>query len=370
MPNSDPATPPAPNTPFKLAPIRPFSTFHNGKPRPIPYLVDGLLPSSAFSILAGKPKHGKSSLARYGAVCVTKGQPFLGRKTERGEVLLISLEDPLNHVDNCLQSMGWSPAADAPIHIVTKLSPRIDDSIAAIDSFLSQNANIRLVIVDTLAKLLRMKDSNDYGKVLPEVEKISELARRHPNLHIQGLAHCKKVATDDPFDSLLGSTALRGETDTNIALYDDDRQRVIATETRIGRNIRPTLLRATIVESAGADVVSDFSLDLPFADWQKTNSDKSERQRKATHEERIITFLQGRWDASATQADVLAEVEGKNASKINAIERLTSAGVLTVTGKKQSPTDPKTLHLNESALKMSDFLNRFPPSGDNNVDVN
>lgn len=352
-----------PNTPFALEIIRPFSTFHKGQPKPIPYLVDGLLPASAFSILAGKPKHGKSSLARYEAVCVAKGQPFLGRDTVQGEVLLISLEDPLNHVDNCLMSMGWNPDTDAPIHIVTKLAPRINDSIAAIEGFLSGNPNLRLVIVDTLAKLLRVNDVNDYGKVLPEVAKISELARRFPHLHIQGLAHCKKIKTDDPFDSLLGSTALRGEPDTTLALYDDDGQRVIATETRIGRNIPPTLLRATLVESAGAHVVSDFGLDVPFADWQRTNNDKAERQRKATHEERIIAFLQGRWDHSATQADTLAEVEGKNSLKITAIARLVDTGVVTVTGKKQSPTDPLTLHLNEAALAMNDFTNRFAPSG-------
>jgi hypothetical protein len=40
---------------------------------PFPYLINGLLPDSAFSIIAGKPKHGESSLARYEAVCVAKG---------------------------------------------------------------------------------------------------------------------------------------------------------------------------------------------------------------------------------------------------------------------------------------------------------
>jgi hypothetical protein len=68
--------------------------------------------------------------------------------------------------------------------------------------------DVRLVIVDTLAKLLRVGDMNDYMKVMNEVEKIHNLARTFPRLHVQGLVHCKKVQTDDPFDSLLGSTAL------------------------------------------------------------------------------------------------------------------------------------------------------------------
>jgi len=354
--------------PFAIDLISPFSTFHNGQPKPIPYLIDGLLPQGAFSILAGKPKSGKSSIARYEAICVAKGQPFLGRTVTRGEVLLISLEDPLNHVDNCLMSLGWNPKKDAPIHIVTKLPSSIDSSIAAIEHVLEQKPNIRLVIVDTLAKLLRVDDFNDYSGVLPQVEKVHDLARRFPHLHIQGLAHCKKVRTDDPFDSLLGSTALRGETDTTIVLYDDAKQRVIASETRIGRNIPPTLLRASIVESTGAHVVAGFDLDIPFADWKKTQTDKVEHRHKVSHEGRIIAFLQSRPNLTAPQTMTLSEVEGKNSYKIEAIERLKDAGVVTVTGKKQSPTDPLTLHLESESLRMHEFITRFNPSGGNDDD--
>jgi RecA-family ATPase len=59
----------------------------------IPCVIEGLLTQGGFSILAGKPKLGKSSLSRYEAVCVAKGQPFLGRDTTKGDVLLISLEE-------------------------------------------------------------------------------------------------------------------------------------------------------------------------------------------------------------------------------------------------------------------------------------
>lgn len=350
------------STPFSLTMTKPYSTFHNGQPKPIPYLIDGLLPSGAFSILAGKPKSGKSSLARFEAVCIAKSQPFLGRDTERGEIMLISLEDPSSHIDNHLSALGYDPKVDAPIHIVTRLAPRIDDSLAAIEAAVVNNPTIRLVIVDTLAKLLRSDDLNDYSGVLHGIEKISALARRHPHLHIQGLAHSKKIRTDDPFDSLLGSTALRGEPDTTIALFDDAGQRVIAAETRIGRSIPPTLLHASVVESAGAEVVSSFSLDVPLADWQRTHSAKGERQRKTTHEERIITALQDRYDNSAPYSEVLEDVPGKTTLKIEAIQRLIDSGVVTTTGTKQSKSDPLVLHLNESELKVNDFLNRFTPS--------
>ena len=288
--------------PFELALIEPFTTFDGGQPKRIPYLIDGLLPdlAGAFSIMAGKPKRGKSSLARYEAVCVAKGKPFLGRDTVQGEVLLISLEDPLAHVDNALLALGYDPKVDATIYIADKLAPEINASIKAIEDTLRARPGIRLVIVDTLAKLLRVNDVNDYAKVMPQIEKIHDLARRFPYVHVQGLAHCKKAQTADVFDGLLGSTALRGEPDTTIAIYEDNRQRVVATETRVGRSLPPTLIKAEITDIAGANVVSNFRLDVTFADWQQMQSDKVDLKREATHEERIIAHLQGQQDLSDT----------------------------------------------------------------------
>jgi hypothetical protein len=346
-------------SPFTLQFIEPYGTFHEGNPVAIPYVIDGLLTQGGFSALAGKPKSGKSSVARYEAVCVAKGQPFLDRVTTRGEVILISLEDPRNHVDNCLKSLGYDPKTDARIRIVEKLAPRIEQTIDAIGNALSTMPNVRLVIVDTLAKLLRVGDLNDYMATLSAVEQLHDLARTFPHLHIQGLAHSKKMKTDDPFDALLGSVALRGEPDTTIAMYVEGGQRVIATETRIGRNIPPTIVSAELVPSAGADVVTNFSLGEVFDQFQSARSEKADRKRKVTHEEKIITYLQGRDAYTAPQEMTLENVEGRRESKFAAIEILKEAGVLTVTGTKQSPTDPLVLHLNIEALPQYNFLNRF-----------
>src|SRR6516225_1736690 len=94
---------------FQLEIRQPFSTFTDGRPTPIPFIIDGLLPKAAFSVLGAKPKHGKSSMARIEAVAVAKGEPFLDRETERGETLLCSLEDSPQHVDNHLHLLGYDP---------------------------------------------------------------------------------------------------------------------------------------------------------------------------------------------------------------------------------------------------------------------
>ncbi len=42
---------------FQLEIRKPFSTFTEGKPTPIPYIIDGLLPDAAFSVLGGAGWH-------------------------------------------------------------------------------------------------------------------------------------------------------------------------------------------------------------------------------------------------------------------------------------------------------------------------
>lgn len=93
--------------PFTLEVHEPFSTFTEDTPTPIPFVIDGLLPKAALSVLGGKAKHGKSSMSRCEAVSIAKGQPFLERPTEQGEALLCSLEDSRQHVDHT-GGISWS----------------------------------------------------------------------------------------------------------------------------------------------------------------------------------------------------------------------------------------------------------------------
>jgi hypothetical protein len=335
----------------------PYSTFHDGEPVRIPYVVDGLLTQGGFSALAGKPKHGKSSLARCEAVCVAKGSTFLGRATEKGEVILASLEDPLNHTDNCLRVLDYDPKLDAKIHITNRLPLSIEDTVESLGDVLSKSPDVRLVIIDTLAKAIRVRDLNEYMVTLAAVEQLRELARSFPRVHVQGLVHCKKVAADDPFDGILGSTALRGEPDTNVVLFDQSGQRVIETETRIGRNIPATILKAELVESAGADVVRNFSLGSTFSQWEKEKPTK-ENARAINYEQCIIDFLQQN-GFNATQEEVLVGVRGNRASLLEAIACLSTNGVLLKAGTKNSKSDPTRLFLSQVGKVTNNFINNW-----------
>src|SRR5574337_964518 len=72
----------------------------------VAYCVDNMLPSSGLSILAGKPKAGKSTLARQLAVAVAQGQTFLGRKTSKGKVIYLALEEKPSEVKAHFEDLG------------------------------------------------------------------------------------------------------------------------------------------------------------------------------------------------------------------------------------------------------------------------
>lgn len=335
---------------FKIELFPPYSTFQDGKPIPIPYVIEGLLTQGGFSILGAKPKVGKSSFSRYEAVCVTKGVPCLGRETVKGDVVLISLEDPRNHVDNCLKALGYDAKSDGQIYIIDKLASTARESVEALGDVLAEHRDVKLVVIDNMPKLLRVKDLNDYMPVMNEVEMLHDLARKFAGLHIQGVGHCRKASTtEDRFDSLLGSTALRGETDTNIVMYQEDNKRVFATETRIGKAIRPTIIGAQMVDSGDAEVVADFYLEGSFEEYKKENKAKCESQNNAMYEDRIIEHLKS-CEGVAGQEQVLKDVEGKRENLRVAIQRLTEQNVLSVSGVSRSPVNPLTLKLNVEQL--------------------
>lgn len=329
--------------PFQLEVHKPFSTFTQGAPTPIPFVIDGLLPKAAFSVLGGKAKHGKSSMSRIEAVCVAKGIPFLDRPSGQGEVLLCSLEDPRQHIDNCLNVLEYDPSRDAEIHIVDRLSRDIDETVDAIARHLSKYRNIKLVILDTLAKVIRAKDIKDYSEMLELCEKLHLLARES-GVHIQALAHCKKLQPEDPFDGFLGSAEIRAETDTNIVLYDNNRRRFIQSETRMGMSWTATEITAELATIGKSQVVRRFSLGETLESQTAERTAANEKNTRTVIKSRIVAALRTR-GGTAPMADVIDAVEGRGTLKYEIRDELIAEKLIRMSGVAHSKVNPLQLTL-------------------------
>lgn len=326
---------------FQLQFTKPYSTYRDdGTATPTAFIVDGLLTAGGLSVIGAKPKVGKSSLSRYLAVCVASGVPFLGRKTAQGEAMLISLEDPQSHVDNCLGALGYDPQSHSPIHIVSRVSHDRHATIQAIRDELAKMPEVKLVIIDHLAPFLNIADLSEYMPTLRGISLLRELARDFPHVHVLCLAHAKKVLCNDPFDTILGSTALRGVPDTNIVLMNEAGHRIIVSETRVGRAIPSTILETQMVTSAGSDVVQGYTLGESFNQWDKDKKQKTDIKQAQTYTRRVVDYLADEEDGTARHSDVVRRVTGKTERIVEAIRQLEDDGLVTSSGT------PRTLRLN------------------------
>jgi hypothetical protein len=212
-----------PTKSFKLTSLRDLL---NEDAEEIAAVVDETLPVGGISMIAAKPKVGKSTTARSLAVKVARGDDFLGRTTTKGAVVYLALEEKRSEVAKHFARMG---ASDESIFVHVGAAP--EDALAALKSAIVDHKPV-LAIVDPLLKLVRLRDANDYAEVSRAMEPLIELARTS-GCHILCVHHLGKGERTGG-DAILGSTALFGAVDTAILMRRRNDQRVIESVQRYG----------------------------------------------------------------------------------------------------------------------------------------
>lgn len=200
-----------------------------------PWLVEQLLPSGGLSLLAGKPKTGKTTLARCLALDVAHGTPFFGRPTEQGAVMYLALEEKRAEVRNHFRDMGAT--GEEVIDILAETAPA--DALEQI-RVIAEREKPALIIVDPLFRLARVKDGNDYTQVTQALEPFLALARE-TGAHVLCVHHLGKNDRSGP-DAILGSTAIFAAVDTALILKGGERYRTISSCQRYGLDLEECVL--------------------------------------------------------------------------------------------------------------------------------
>ena len=183
------------------------------------WIVDDLIPEG-FTLLAGKPKTGKSFLSLQIAAAVSIGLPVLGHfKTKKpGEkvsgVLYLAFEDTDRRLKSRYDKIQGLGSDD--LKFITNPDQNLP-GIKAIEDRIIDFPNTRLVIIDTLVRFLPAFDFDSYNETYPAMQSIKDISDKY-NVGIIGISHTRKSGGDDFVDSISGSNAFTANADTIMVL--------------------------------------------------------------------------------------------------------------------------------------------------------
>jgi AAA domain len=187
------------------------------------WAVPGIVPEGV-TLLAGKPKMGKSWMALGLCVAIATGGVALGnQRVDRGECLYLALEDNPRRLQKRLRKLKVSDADLSSLHIATSW-PRLGDGGAEkLERWLEGLSNTRLVVVDTLARFKKQpsgRRSNAYDEDRAAVDPLVSVAADH-GVAILLVHHLREMESDDPLDMITGSVGLTGGVDGALVLKRD-----------------------------------------------------------------------------------------------------------------------------------------------------
>ena len=242
---------------------------------PIEFIVNDLVPIG-LGVLAAPSKTGKSFMVLDMAVCIVKGSLFLGYSTNKGEVLYLALEDSKVRVKDRLGKILGKREYPAGLHIATDARRLMGGELTEqIDIHMRKHDKTKLIIIDTFQKIRppRKAGKDPYEADYEVLGELQEICKKR-KVGILLVHHTKKKGGKDcdPFELILGSTAIAGASDYMIVL--DQKQ----------DNDHFTL------HAKGRDIENiDLALEMDWKDfrWQRLGSaqDIYDRKMRAAYQE-------------------------------------------------------------------------------------
>lgn len=184
-------------------------------PDPI-WIIPSIIPQG-YTVLAGRPKVGKSFLALQIACAIGTGGNILGREVGHGKVLYIALEDNPEQIQARMATQAW-PRRTTVDFALTWPNMAMDKGIDKLEESITSEG-YTLVIIDTLSRLLRCpKNRDDLAE--KAVDRLQHLTRISETSIIANDHHRKGSGLNsDVIDDVLGGTYKAGDADTVLGLY-------------------------------------------------------------------------------------------------------------------------------------------------------
>jgi hypothetical protein len=297
--------------------------------RPAPkWLVRGWIPQTGCGVLFGPSNAGKSFAALDLALAVARGTEWHGIPADKGAALYIACEGSHGFAGRTQayevhHGADLRGAAFALIGEALDFRNGMQDAARVVDAAKSFSAStgqpVRLIVVDTLARVLSSGDENSSADVGAVIAAMDRIAKR-TGAFVLGLHHVGKDATR----GARGHSSLRAAMDTMIELKDGqtktlslDKQRDGTTDLRLAFRLEPVQI--------GVDVETDQPItnvvavpvrasSAAAADWER---EQRAKPRRAPNEDLVrgaLTDLNSRGEVAPRRGTLLDEAEKRAAA--------------------------------------------------------
>jgi hypothetical protein len=183
------------------------------------WAVPEIIPEGV-TLLAGKPKLGKSWAALGLCVAVATGGVALGEiRVQGGDALYLALEDNPRRVHKRLKKLLAGDAPPARLHVAFDWPRAGDGGAEALQAWLEQHPDCRLVVIDTLARFKPRVTGRrtQYDEDRDAVDPLVPVAAEH-GVALVLIHHLREMESEDPLDMIQGSAGLTGGVDGALVL--------------------------------------------------------------------------------------------------------------------------------------------------------
>ena len=219
------------------------------------WIVPGLLPEG-LTVLAGKPKIGKSMLSLNLSVSISTGGIALGHvSVEQKDVLYLALEDTPRRIQDRISPILKGSPPSGRLNFALSW-PKMDGTgLEELDRWLDGRPDAGLVVIDTLARIRGSKRNGStlYDADYDDICRIKSIADQH-HITIVLVHHLRKAGADDILDLVSGSTGLTAAADT-VAVLKRERARADAILYITGRDVEDKELALRFDDSSTSFVL-------------------------------------------------------------------------------------------------------------------
>jgi hypothetical protein len=188
--------------------------------QPLLWIVPEYLPEG-LTVLAGKPKIGKSWLMLNVALAVARGTEALGKFVEQGDVLYCGLEDGKRRMQARVRHILGPANKNWPNNFSFRrnLAPLDLGGLETLEEWCIKHPNRRLIVIDVLGKVRGQKARNEepYQYDYRLMSMLQQLAMRY-RIAVVIVHHVRKSDAEDVLDTISGTTGIAGAADLALVL--------------------------------------------------------------------------------------------------------------------------------------------------------